>query len=78
MPVFGGLKGPEIVINLNQIKETFQKNLQKIRGTDPNAILDINAPKWQDDYQQFKQNMKELEIRYANVIKYGFEAVETV
>jgi len=27
MPVFGGLKGPEIVINLNQIKETFQKNL---------------------------------------------------
>jgi hypothetical protein len=64
LPVFGGLKGQEIIINLNLIKSTFEKNLQNIKGSDLNAILDINAQRWQDDYQQFKMNMKELEYIY--------------
>ncbi len=41
MPKFGGSKGPEIEGILEEIKESFRKNLEKIRGTDPNYILDV-------------------------------------
>ena len=78
MPVFGGTKGPEIVVLLEEIKVSFRKHLEKIRNSDKNTILDVKSTKWHDDYNNFKAGMKELDNRYENIIILAFKNVTTV
>lgn len=64
MPCFGGSKGPEIVNILEEIKISFRKHLDKIRGSDQDKILDVKSTKWHDDYSAFKNGMKDLDVMY--------------
>jgi len=76
MPHFGGTKGPEITDNLMELETIFQKNLQKIRELDYD-ILDVKKTNWHDDYgQTFKDQIKNLEIMYQNII--SFKNVATI
>lgn len=70
MPHFGGTKGPEITDNLMELQTIFQKNLGKIRELDYD-ILDVKRTNWHDDFgQTFKDQIKNLEIMYHNVISF--------
>jgi len=78
IPEFGGSRGPEIVAILEEIKQNFLKNLEKIRGTEQDKILDVRPSRWHEDFNAFKIGMKDLDVMYQNIINSAFEAVTTV
>eukprot|EP00397_Hematodinium_sp_SG-2012_P016516 GEMP01016853.1.p1 GENE.GEMP01016853.1~~GEMP01016853.1.p1 ORF type:complete len:845 (+),score=176.16 GEMP01016853.1:246-2780(+) len=77
LPAFGGTNAPEITKSLTEIEENFQKQVGKLRNVGYN-ILDVKATKWHDDFSVFKNQMKDLEVMYMNVINSAFEVVSTV
>ncbi len=78
MPIFGGTKGPEITLNLQELENLFIKNLQNIKNLEYD-FLDVKNTKWHDDYGQvFKEKIKDLEIKYQNIIALTFKNVSTV
>jgi len=79
MPAFGGTKAGEISNSLNEIEENFLKNLQRLQPPYVDYdILDVRAPKWPDHFGAFKNQMRDLEVMYMNVINSAFEGVGTV
>lgn len=78
LPLFSGTKGPEIVAVLDEIRDTFKSYLNNIRGSNQDKILDIKSTKWHDDYNVFKNGMKNLDNGYINLINFAFESVNTV
>ncbi|KAJ1345264.1 hypothetical protein BSLG_000778 [Batrachochytrium salamandrivorans] len=77
LPFFGGSCGPEITKSLEDIEVAFEKllsNLWSIRK----HILDVKATRWHDDYNNFKQGVKDLEVRMQNVIVAAFERTMSV
>jgi len=78
LPKFSGTKGPEIVAILEEIKEGFKKNLDRIRSGEQDKILDIKSTKWHDEYNSFKNGMKNLDNMYVNLINFAFDSVTTV
>ncbi|KAI8904300.1 dynein heavy chain and region D6 of dynein motor-domain-containing protein [Gorgonomyces haynaldii] len=77
IPFFGGSRGPEIGKSLEDIETAFEKllgNLWNIR----HSILDVKATEWHDDYNNFKQGVKDLEVMMQNVILSSFEGAVTV
>ena len=78
MPVFGGTKGPEITQNLIDLERMFEKQLMNIKKLEYD-ILDVKITKWHDDYGQvFKEQIKNLEIIYQNIIALAFKNISTV
>jgi len=63
---------------LEEIKQNFLKNLEKIRGTEQDKILDVRPSRWHEDFNAFKIGMKDLDVMYQNIINSAFEAVTTV
>ena len=54
MPVFGGTKGKEWTLSLNDLKKMFDKQLEAIKKLEYD-ILDVKITRWHDDYgQNFK------------------------
>eukprot|EP00392_Amoebophrya_sp_AT5.2_P008786 g8814.t1 len=77
LPKFGGAKAGEIIRSLFEIETSFLKQVKRIADVDYN-ILDVKATKWHDDFTHFKNQMKDLEVMYTNVISTSFESVSTV
>jgi len=75
---------------LEEIKESFGKHLQKIKGSDKEKILDVKASRWHDEFNVFKngvslflflgikKKVKDLDVMYQNIINFAFESVATV
>ena len=58
MPVFGGTKGKEWTVSLEDLKKSFDKHLDQIKNLEYD-ILDVKITKWHDDYGQvFKERVK--------------------
>ncbi|EGF78014.1 hypothetical protein BATDEDRAFT_91203 [Batrachochytrium dendrobatidis JAM81] len=77
IPFFGGSHGSEIAKSLEDIELAFEKllsNLWDIRW----HILNVKATRWHDDYNSFKQGVKDLEVMMQNVIISAFENAMTV
>eukprot|EP00232_Nephroselmis_pyriformis_P029065 CAMPEP_0182867354 /NCGR_PEP_ID=MMETSP0034_2-20130328/8675_1 /TAXON_ID=156128 /ORGANISM="Nephroselmis pyriformis, Strain CCMP717" /LENGTH=4528 /DNA_ID=CAMNT_0024999703 /DNA_START=83 /DNA_END=13669 /DNA_ORIENTATION=- len=74
LPHFGGTRGPEITKSLNDIQASFQKLVAQLRGLNY-SILDVKATRWHDDYNSFKNGVKDLEVMMTNVIVLGFDSV---
>jgi dynein heavy chain len=77
LPSFGGTKGPEIRKNLLKNEDQFKKLIEKLRNLDYD-ILDVKATRWHDDYNYFKNGIKDLEVMMQNVINNSFEHISTV
>jgi dynein heavy chain len=77
IPVFGGSRGPEIAKGLEDIEEAFSKQLVSLWNIRKH-ILDVKAPRWHDDYNVFKQGVKDLEVMMQNLIISAFEDSVTV
>ncbi|CEL98551.1 unnamed protein product [Vitrella brassicaformis CCMP3155] len=76
LPRFGGARAPEVIKSLNEIETSFLNNVAKLRNLSY-YILDVKTTRWHDDYSHFKNQMKDLEVMYMNVITSAFEGVST-
>lgn len=78
MPVFGGSKGKEWKLSLQDLKNMFDKQLEGIKKLEYD-ILDVKITCWHDDYgQNFKDNVKNIEIIYQTIISKTFNHVSTI
>jgi dynein heavy chain len=76
-PHFGGSRGPEISKSLEVIEAKFEALISRLKDLKYD-ILDVNASNWHDDYNFFKNGVKDLEVMMQNVINTAFETVGTV
>ena len=76
LPTFGGARGAEVSHQLLAIQATFEKHIATIRGLNYD-ILDVKATRWHDDYNAFKNSMKDLEVMFQNVVNTAFEGAAT-
>ncbi|CAD7941177.1 unnamed protein product [Amoebophrya sp. A25] len=77
LPKFGGAKAGEIIRSLFEIETSFLKQVKKLHDVDYN-VLDVKSMRWGEDFGGFKNQMKDLEVMYTNVISSAFESVSTV
>lgn len=78
MPVFGGSKGKEWTLSLQDLKKMFDKHLEGIKKLDYD-ILDVKITRWHDDYgTMFKDHVKNIEIIYTTIISKTFNHVSTI
>ena len=77
MPTFSGARGEDISKSLARIQASFQRLIGSISSLKYD-ILDVKATKWHDDYNAFKNGVKDLEMMMQNVITSAFETVTTV
>lgn len=77
IPAFGGSCGPDIAIGLHDVEEAFEKQISSLWNIRKH-ILDVKATRWHDDYNNFKQGVKDLEIMMQNLIITAFEECSTV
>lgn len=77
MPIFGGTKGREYTLNLEELARSFKNSLQSIRALDYD-ILDVKQTKWHDDFGAiFKDEVKGIETFYTTIITLTFKHVST-
>lgn len=79
LPKFSGSKANEIIKSLLDIEASFLKNIAKLRNVDYN-VLDVkfSTGRWHEDFNAFKNSMKDQEIMYTNVINTAFDTVSSV
>ncbi|KAI9101992.1 dynein heavy chain and region D6 of dynein motor-domain-containing protein [Phlyctochytrium arcticum] len=77
IPFFGGSHGPEIGKSLEDIEAAFERHLSSLWNI-RKYILDVKATRWHDDYNNFKQGVKDLEVMVQNTISSAFEGATTV
>lgn len=65
LPAFGGTRGPEIMKSLLELKEAFQKLVNKLRSLSYN-LLDVKMTRWHDDFHEYKEHVKDLEVTRFN------------
>ncbi|XP_065644391.1 dynein axonemal heavy chain 2 isoform X2 [Hydra vulgaris] len=75
--IFPGLKSPEIVRSLNEVKSTFMRNLEVLKNV-RHTILDVKATSWHDDYNSFKSSIKDVEVMIQTILNSAFETINTV
>ncbi|KAJ3335866.1 Dynein heavy chain 2, axonemal [Gonapodya sp. JEL0774] len=77
IPPFGGTHGPEVTKGFQDIQLAFQKQVDNL-WTVKDQILDVKATGWHDDYNSFKQGIKDLEVMMQNTIVSAFEGVSSI
>ncbi|KAI8894261.1 dynein heavy chain and region D6 of dynein motor-domain-containing protein [Globomyces pollinis-pini] len=77
IPYFGGSRGPEIAKSLEDIEDAFEKHISTLWQIRKH-ILDVKATRWHDDYNNFKQGVKDLEVMMQNVIISAFDDCNTI
>ncbi|KAL7754402.1 hypothetical protein RI367_000383 [Sorochytrium milnesiophthora] len=77
IPIIGGSKGPDICKSLEDIEAAYERQLANLFRI-KQFILDVKATRWHDDYNIFKQGIKDLEVMLQNVITSAFETATTV
>ena len=80
LPKFGGTRGEEITKQILTIQENFEAQIERLRHIQANdyEILDVKTSKWHDDYNFFKNQVKDLEVMYTNVMNTAFDGTSHV
>lgn len=60
-----------------EIQDQFEQQIDRLRNLDY-EILDVKTSHWHDDYNVFKNSVKDLEVMYTNVMNTAFEGVTRV
>eukprot|EP01042_Synura_sphagnicola_P000546 gene546-588_t len=77
LPKFGGTKAQETVDGIIGIQLSFEQQIDRLRRLKYD-VLDVKDSSWHDDYNHFKNSIKELEVMFSNVINSAFENIATV
>jgi hypothetical protein len=62
LPEFGATRGQDISKGILGIEASFEGQIDKLRRLDYD-ILDVKTSRWHDDYNVFKNAVKDLEVR---------------
>jgi dynein heavy chain len=62
---------------LEDIETAFSKHITALWSIKP-YILDVKATRWHDDYNTFKQGVKDLEVMMQNLINAAFGKLESL
>ena len=68
----GGSKGGEQTETLKKLYEDFQSAIKKVEELDYD-ICNIDAPRFQKDYEEFKETVDNLEIRLGSLLIEAFD-----
>lgn len=63
---------------MEEIKISFGKHLLRIKGANKENILDVKSSRWHDDFNAFRNGVKDLDVMYTNIINFAFESMTTV
>jgi dynein heavy chain len=77
LPVFGGYKGSEVVKSFEALETAFDKLINQL-WLKKAFILDVKAGQWHDEYNIFKNGVKDLELMIQNIITLAFEDVSGI
>ncbi|KAJ3056563.1 Dynein heavy chain 2, axonemal [Rhizophlyctis rosea] len=67
----------QLLDSLEDIEVAFERHIATLWGI-RKYILDVKATRWHDDYNKFKQGVKDLEVMMQNIITSAFEGATTV
>ncbi|KAG9397278.1 Dynein heavy chain and region D6 of dynein motor [Carpediemonas membranifera] len=70
---FGGARGSEIRRALSDIERKYIKHLDRIKHLEYH-LLDVKRTGWHEDFASFKQDVKDVEVMFQNIIKTAFES----
>ena len=65
-----------VAAQLLAIQASFEKHVATLRSLNYD-ILDVKATRWHDDYNAFKNSLKDLEVMFQNVLNTAFEGAST-
>jgi len=68
LPEFGATRGQEISKGILGIEASFESQIEKLRRLDYD-ILDVKTSRWHDDYNGFKNSVKDLEVKNFRDLK---------
>ena len=77
IPHFGGTKAQEIVSGIRGIQISFEQHVDRLRKLDYD-MLDVRVSRWHDDYHNFKNAVKDLEVMFTNVLNAALDGNTTV
>ncbi|CDI82515.1 hypothetical protein EPH_0040020 [Eimeria praecox] len=77
LPYFGAFQTESIRSNIRDMQETFGKSLSRLRAMGRN-VLHVKATNWHTEYALFKEQVRDQECMYTNVIATAFKRVATV
>lgn len=77
IPVFNGSRGPAIVREMEQMELAFKRMVQHLYEI-RERILDVKVTQWHDDYNVFKQGVKDMEVMTQNLIQSAFDQPLTI
>jgi dynein heavy chain len=74
---FKGVRGQEVTKSLVAIQNQFDNQISRLRSL-KYQILDVKLSHWHEDFNIFKNSVKDLEAMYTNMISASFEGVNCV
>lgn len=74
---FKGLRGQEVTKSLVAIQNQFDNQISRLCDL-KYQILDVRLSHWHEDFNIFKNSVKDLEVMYTNMISASFEGVNCV
>ncbi|CDJ49023.1 hypothetical protein EBH_0056020 [Eimeria brunetti] len=77
LPFFGAFQTESIRNNIRDMQETFGKSLSRLRAMGRN-VLHVKATNWHTEYALFKEQVRDQECMYTNVIATAFKRVATL
>lgn len=76
-PRFGGASGEEVKKNLIQISGEFKHQLLLVKKK-KDTILDTHATNWHDDFDKFRNAIKDMEKKVCNIVDSSFMTQKSV
>ena len=73
----GGTKGKTLSETVKQIFEEFKEAVERFQAVEY-EIMDINQKRFDGDFYEFRNKIKELERRLASVLTQGFDDCDTI
>lgn len=77
LPLYPGLKGPEITRIMKEIMRMMDKQLRDLYAAQ-GSIFDIKSTVWTDALTNFKNSIRDIEILIQNVLNSTFDTVTTL
>lgn len=76
LPIFSGIKGPEIESQLIDIQRAFRSKVEMLHSLDYD-ILDVKSTRWVDDFRTLKADVDNLSMMLQQIIAVAFDSFST-
>lgn len=77
LPLYPGLKGPEIFRVMKEIQRIMDRQLRELYGSQ-GAVFDVKSTVWNDAMNNFKSSIRDIEMMIQNILNAFFDTVTTL